>query len=40
MLADMTEKDKPETLKALTHLLFERKNLKGVDAALDTGYGP
>jgi nitrogen PTS system EIIA component len=35
VLADMTQKDKPETLKELTHLLFDNKNLKGVDAALD-----
>lgn len=35
VLADMTQKDKSETLKELTHLLFERKGLKGVDAALD-----
>lgn len=35
VLPDMTQKEKPETLKELTHLLFDRKNLKGVDAALD-----
>ncbi len=35
VLPDMGNKDKPETLKELTHLLFERKNLKGCDAALD-----
>ncbi len=35
VLPEMATKDKSETLKELTHLLFERKKLKGVDAALD-----
>ena len=34
VLSDLEHNDKPGTLKELTHLLFERKNLKGVDAAL------
>lgn len=35
ILPDMTGKSKSEALKDLTHLLFENKKLKGVDAALD-----
>lgn len=35
MLPDMIGKDKSASLKELTHLLFEKKNLKGVEAALD-----
>ncbi len=35
VLPEMTGKDKSAALKELTHLLFEKKNLKGVEAALD-----
>ena len=35
ILPEMREISKPEALKELTHLLFEAKKLKGVDAALD-----
>jgi PTS system nitrogen regulatory IIA component len=35
VLPDMNWKSKSEVLKDLTHLLFEKKGLKGVEAALD-----
>ncbi len=35
ILPEMRETTKPEALKELTHLLFDTKKLKGVDAALD-----
>ncbi|HOH29095.1 MAG TPA: PTS sugar transporter subunit IIA [Candidatus Hydrogenedentes bacterium] len=35
ILPEMRGKTKPEALKELTHLLFDTKKLKGVDAALD-----
>lgn len=35
VLPDMAGTDKASSLKELTHLLFEKKSLKGVEAALD-----
>ncbi|MCK5860940.1 MAG: PTS sugar transporter subunit IIA [Candidatus Hydrogenedentes bacterium] len=35
VLSDMGKKNKEETLKELTHLLFDKKRLKGVGPAID-----
>ncbi|MFA7691659.1 MAG: PTS transporter subunit EIIA [Candidatus Hydrogenedentes bacterium] len=35
IVSNVRSKSKPDVLKELTHLLFENKKLKGVDAALD-----